>query len=174
MKKYVPLIRAFVATTLLICLLPLAQAQWSWKDKDGRRIFSDQPPPSGVPDKDIFQRPPGSRAAQTATASEAATSTPASTATTAGAPKISGKDAELEKKKKEADAKQAAKQKAEDAQIAAAKKDNCERAKRAQSTFDSGVRVATTNANGEREFMSDAARAAETKRLKDIMAKDCS
>ncbi|MEK9952912.1 MAG: DUF4124 domain-containing protein [Curvibacter sp.] len=32
------------------CLYALsASAQWQWLDKDGRRVFSDRPPPAEVP-----------------------------------------------------------------------------------------------------------------------------
>jgi hypothetical protein len=152
----------------------LAQAQWSWKDKDGSRVFSDQPPPPGVAEKDILKRPPGVRAPSVAAVSETTTSTPsASTSTTATAPKISGKDSELEKKKKEAEAQEAAKKKAEAEKTSAAQKENCERAKRAKTSFDSGVRISTTNAKGEREIMDEATRASESKRLQDIIASDC-
>ncbi len=174
MKKNASLIRAFFAAALIVCLLPLAQAQWSWKDKDGRRIFSDQPPPTNVPDKDILKRPAGARAPVATQTSEATPSTPSAlTSTTATAPKISGKDAELEKKKKEAEAKENAQKKAEDEKNAAAKKENCDRAKRAKVSFDSGIRISTTNDKGEREIMSDATRASESKRLQDIIASDC-
>jgi cytoskeletal protein RodZ len=174
MKKNASFFRWLTASVLLVCLVPLAHAQWSWKDKDGSRVFSDQPPPGSVPEKDILKRPPGARApaVQTAT-SEAAASTASSTATTATAPKISGKDSELEKKKKEAEAQEATKKKAEAEKTAAAQKDNCERAKRGKASFDSGQRISTANAQGEREVMSDAARAAESKRLQDIIASDC-
>ena len=44
----------------LVCALGLcsaAQAQWKWRDKDGRVTASDLPPPRDVADKDILQRP---------------------------------------------------------------------------------------------------------------------
>jgi hypothetical protein len=175
MKKNASFFRWLTASVLFVCLLPLAQAQWSWKDKDGRRVFSDQPPPTNVAEKDILKRPPGARAPAAAVVSETvASSTPSSaTSTTGTAPKISGKDSELEKKKKEAEAKEAAQKKADAEKTAAAKKDNCERAKRAKSSFDSGIRISTTNTQGEREIMSDTARAAETKRLQDIISTEC-
>jgi Domain of unknown function (DUF4124) len=175
MKKNASLLRWLTACVLLACTVPLAQAQWSWKDKDGSRVFSDQPPPGSVPEKDILKRPPGARAPAAAAVSETvASSTPSSaTSTTGTAPKISGKDSELEKKKKEAEAQEATKKKAEAEKTAAAQKDNCERAKRGKASFDSGQRISTANAQGEREVMSDAARAAESKRLQDIIASDC-
>jgi Domain of unknown function (DUF4124) len=173
MKKNASLFRHLFAAALLLCLLPLAHAQWSWKDKDGSRVFSDQPPPPSVPEKDILKRPPGARAPVAAVVSEATSSTPGSTSTTSTAPKLSGKDAELEKKKKEAEAKEAAQKKADAEKTAAAKKENCDRAKRAKASFDSGIRISTTNAQGEREIMNDTTRASETKRLQDIIASDC-
>jgi Domain of unknown function (DUF4124) len=164
-----------MAITFSFILLPLAHAQWAWVDKDGRKVFSDQPPPSQVPDKDILKRPGGMKApAVTASVSEATpTKASSSTSTTATAPKLTGKDAELEKKKKEAEAKEAAQKKSDAEKVSAAKKDNCERAKRAKASFDSGIRISTTNAQGEREVMSDATRATEIKRLQDIIASDC-
>jgi Domain of unknown function (DUF4124) len=175
MKKNVSLIRTALAAVIFLCLLPLAQAQWAWVDKDGRKVFSDQPPPSSVPDKDISKRPGGVRAGAPVIASEATASKSSSTtSTTATAAKPTGKDAELEKKKKEAEVKEAAQKKVDADKNAAAKKDNCERAKRSKASFDSGTRIATTNAQGEREIMNDANRAAETKRLQEIIASDCS
>jgi Domain of unknown function (DUF4124) len=178
MKKNASLPRTLCATALLVCLLPVAHAQWSWKDKDGSRVFSDQPPPPGVAEKDILKRPPGVRAPTSAATTDSPTASPsdpkANVAANAGAaPKISGKDAELEKKKKEEEAKQAAEKKANDEKNASAQKENCERAKRAKTTFDSGQRISTINAKGEREIMDEATRASEAKRLQDIVASDC-
>jgi hypothetical protein len=177
MNKNASLVRWLLASVLFVCLLPLAHAQWSWKDKDGRRIFSDQPPPTSVPDKDILKRPAGSRTPAALAASEATASTPSSATTTTATgavPKISGKDSELEKRKKEAEAKEVSQKKLEAEKVATARKDNCERAKRAKTSFDSGQRIATTNAQGEREIMSDSARASETKRLQDVISSECS
>ena len=173
MKINVSLLRSAFAGALLICLLPLAQAQWSWKDASGSRVFSDQQPPLNVPEKDILKRPPGSRTPAAQQTSEATASTTATTSTTATAPKISGKDSELDKKKKESDAKEAAAKKAEADKNAAAQKDNCERAKRTKASFDSGTRISTTNAKGEREIMDEKTRGSEVKRLQEIIAKDC-
>ena len=89
------------------------------------------------------------------------------------APKPPAKDEQLEARKRQAEAAEEAKRKAEDLRIAQLRADNCERAKRAKATLDSGVRIATTNAKGEREIMDDNARNAETKRLNEIAQKDC-
>ncbi len=166
--------RSSLAAICLLTIASLAQAQWAWKGNDGRMVFSDQPPPAGVADKDISRRPPGSRASIAAAEPVISSASTGVTSTTATAPKPSGKDPELEKRKKEAQAKEATAKKAEEEKVSAAKSDNCERAKRAKASFDSGARVATTNAKGEREIMSEAQRAEETKRLQGIIASDCS
>ena len=36
-----------------------ATAQWQWVDKDGRKVFSDTPPPSDIPESKILRRPRG-------------------------------------------------------------------------------------------------------------------
>ncbi len=168
-------LRALLAASLGLGLLPSSQAQWSWRDSNGSRIFSDQPPPASVPEKDILKRPGPSRAAALPSTPEPTTSaSTAPSATSATAPKLTTKDPELEKRKQEAQSKEAAAKKAEQEKQAANKRENCERAKRAKATFDSGVRISTTNANGEREIMGDAARAAETKRLQDVINSSCS
>jgi hypothetical protein len=177
---------ALIKTASLLLALGLgmasaAHAQWGWTDKDGRRIFSDQGPSSDVPDKSIFKRPAGSRAAVPVKAAEttdsAGTEAAAGPAATpAGAKpalKVSGKDPELEKKKKEAEAAETAKKKAEADKITAQKAENCELAKRSKTGLASGTRIATVNAKGEREIMSDTDRAVEIKRMDDMIASSC-
>jgi Domain of unknown function (DUF4124) len=176
-RSFAPSLRSFFVAACLLAVAALAQAQWAWKGNDGRMVFSDQAPPQGVADKDITRRPAGSRAAAAANGltDPTATNTAANnTGTTATAPKLSSKDPELEKRRKEAQAKEAAAKKADEEKNAAAKKDNCERAKRAKASVDSGARLTTTDAKGEREFISEAKRAEEAKRLQSIIASDCS
>jgi len=144
-----------------------ASAQYQWIDKDGRRIFSDQAPPADVPLKNILAQPRGEHIGEVAAPAEQASAP----APVSSAP--SGVDKSLEDKKKQAEAAEAAKKKAEQDKIAAQKADNCKRAMNAKATLDSGVRVARTNAKGEREFLNDKERASETKRLQEIIASDC-
>lgn len=155
-------------------------AQWVWVDSSGNKVFSDTAPPPGTPEKSILRTPGAVR--QTGPAIPAPTGTdPAAAgqpaAQSAEVPKVTGRDEQLEAKKKQAE-KQAqeaaqAKKKAEDDRIAAARAGNCERAKRAKATLDSGVRIATTNAKGEREIMDDKARAAELQRIDGVIRSDC-
>ncbi|MES2878339.1 MAG: DUF4124 domain-containing protein [Pseudomonadota bacterium] len=157
------------------CLVSLAaSAQWQWIDKDGRKVFSDRAPPGDISDKNILKRP-GARATSASVTAEPAAITAAAPAPqeTASAPKLSGVDKELAEKKKKAEEAEAAKRKAEEEKILKAKIENCARAKQAKTSFDSGMRIARTNAQGEREVMDDAARAAEVKRIQAVIDSDC-
>lgn len=161
---------ALAACATLAC--GSAVAQWLWIDSAGNKVFSDTAPPPGTPDKNILRKP-GARAEvklpEAPAAAEAAASAPA--------PKAPGKDDQLEAKKKlaekQAEEAAAAKKKAESEQYAKARAENCERAKKAKATLDSGIRIATTNAKGEREFLDDKARAAEVKRAEDLIRTEC-
>lgn len=160
---------ALICAAVLGALLAVpAQAQWKWRDKNGQTQYSDLPPPPGIAETDILQRPNANQ--RLAPAAAAAASSGASGAPTL-APK--GSDPELEAKRRKAEQDVAAKKKAEDEKVAIAKADNCLRAKAQLRTLDSGERIARTNDKGEREIMDDTARASEAKRTRDIISADC-
>lgn len=138
-----------------------ASAQWQWVDKDGRKVFSDRPPPQDIPEKSILKQPRLN--VQPRPAAE-----PASAAQ-AGA----GKDKQLEENKAKAEAAEAAQKKAEEERAAKARADNCERAKQAKARLAPGQLVGHVNASGERSFMDDATREAELRRAEDMIASDC-
>ena len=157
-----------------------ASAQWQWVGKDGRRVFSDRPPPAEIADKDILKRPPGAaRSAEvsvpvTTNVDAGAAARPASAPVSkASAPKLSGKDTELEARKKKADDEEAAKKKADEEKTAKVKSENCERAKTGLATLQSGVRMSAVNAKGEREVFDDAKRASESKRAQEVIDASC-
>ena len=162
-----------------VCVLPLAaSAQWQWVDKDGKKVFSDQAPPTDVPDKNIVRRPgaPSARPAfapAPADPAAAGSEPPRPPASAASAARPSGVDKELEDKARKAEEAEKAKQAAEAQKVAKAKADNCNRARQGKATFDSGIRVARLNAQGEREVMDDKARAVEQQRLQGIIDSDC-
>jgi len=158
---------AVLAAALLA--LP-AEAQWKWRDKGGHVQYSDLPPPPGTPDQDILGRPTPS-ARRTMQILPVAASSASAAASGALAPRTT--DPELEAKRKKAEADAAAKNKAEEQRIAAARAENCSRAKAQLTTLESGIRLARSNANGEREFLDDKQRADETRRTKDVIASDC-
>jgi hypothetical protein len=161
---------ALVAASLVS--LP-AEAQWKWRDKGGHVQYSDLPPPAGTPDQDILGRPSASASRR---AVPSATPAPATSAALAGAPASAPRtgDPELEAKRKKAEADAAAKTKADQERYAAAKADNCNRARAQMATLKSGIRLAQTNVKtGEREFLDDKQRADETRRTEEVIASDC-
>ncbi|MDO9481191.1 MAG: DUF4124 domain-containing protein [Hydrogenophaga sp.] len=159
--------------TGLVCSSVLAQ--WQWVDETGRKVFSDTAPPISVPDTSILKRPGLHTNTNAAGTNTPATGTDAAAPLDTGAaPKLSGRDEQLETRKKQAEEAEQAKKKADEERQAKVRAENCERAKRAKSTLDSGIRIATTNAKGEREILDDAGRATEAKRLQDIIRSECS
>lgn len=166
-------LRSLAALVVTAAMAAPALAQWQWIDNTGRKVFSDTAPPASIPDKNILKRPgttaPMATAPAPAPAAPAANGGPAAPA----APAAPGVDKELEARKKEAEAAEEAKKKQEAERVARARADNCERAKRGKATLDTGQRVATTNAKGEREIMDDARRASEAQRLQQIIDSDC-
>lgn len=169
----------FMAAACLVSMA--ASAQWQWTDSKGRHVFSDRAPPVDVLDKNILKRPKGWGILTSTTPATAVTTetTAASVATasvpqeSASAPKLSGVDKALIEKKKQAEAAEIANRLAEEEKYLKAKIENCARAKQAQVSFDSGMRMAQINEKGEREIMDEAARASERRRIQSIINSDC-
>lgn len=162
--RWTHLLAAVLSLTLLCTA---AQAQWTWRDKDGRVTASDLPPPRDIPEKDIISRPaPRATPARNAPAADAAAS--AATATRA-APV----DRELEARKKAADAEKAAQAKAEESLQAQRRGENCRRARAQITALENGQRMARVNDKGEREVLDDKGRAEELRRARDIVTSDC-
>jgi type IV secretory pathway VirB10-like protein len=165
-----------VLFSLLSCS---AMAQWAWTDEEGRPIFSDRAPSTSVPEKRIFKRPAPPRVNPTPepAPNEAAVAAHVKAASAAlpaaSTPQSAGLDKELAERKKKAEQAQAEQRKFEEERLSKLKADNCERARQAQRTLESGVRMVRTNARGEREILDDADRAVEAKRLQGIVATDC-
>ena len=165
---------------IILGLLPLgASAQWAWTDKDGRKVFSDRAPPAGVPDKSIFKRPgsvarlPSQDLTLNAAPGEPTTKAAPLTPQDGSKPGATGVDKDLAERKKKEEQAQAAVRKAEEERVKKAKADNCQRAKQAQKSLDSGLRIGSINSQGEREIMDDTARAAEAKRIQSVVDGDC-
>ncbi len=142
-------------------------AQWQWVDKDGRKVFSDRPPPSDVPDKNIINQP-NSRLKTTGDA-PVMTAVPALITSKPG----EGIDKSLMEKKAQAEASEASKRKAEEERIARTKADNCTRALQAKAGVDSGTRLSRINEKGEREFYDEMARAVESQRIQSTIDANC-
>lgn len=145
----------------LACLLSVAaSAHWTWVDKDGRKVFSDRPPPLEIPEKDILERPP-------------VVSSAPPPRSAASAPRLSGVDKELTDKKKKAEEAETGKRKGEEEKIQKARAENCVRAKRAKTGFESGRPMTRSNEKGEPELIDAATRSAELARIEAIIESDC-
>lgn len=147
----------------------MAAAQWKWRDASGRIQYSDLPPPSSVPERNVLQRPrPAAIVAppppEGAASAALAASVPAADSTV---------DPALEAKRKQAEQEEAAKRQAEEQRVAQVRQQNCERARANLRTMESGQRLARINEKGEREIIDDAARARETAQARQAIASEC-
>jgi hypothetical protein len=158
------LLAAVLAFAALVTALP-AQAQWKWRDKDGRITVSDRPPPREVPEKDILSKP--NLPARAAT--PAAATTPAAAAS---APPTA-LEREVQARKRAAEEEKAAKARAEEERNATRRAENCRQARNQLTALESGQRIARTNDKGEREVLDDQGRAQETQRAREVIASDC-
>lgn len=163
-----------VAMMALACLASASTAwsQWQWRDSRGQRIFSDTPPPAAVAEKDILQRPKGTPAPSAANPDVA----PASAATPAKPP-APAPDAQLEQRKLQLEKAEADKRKAEEKaaeeKAAKARAINCDNARKNKITIESGVRVTTTNAKGEAEYLDETGRAAQLRQANQMIQENC-
>jgi hypothetical protein len=155
-----------VGFSLCVAVLPAA-AQWKWKDARGQTVISDTPPPREIPERDVLQKP--SLVLQRSSAAP----TPVASAPAADTVAKAKVDPELEARRKKAETEQQEKQKAEDAKFAAARAENCQRARSHMSTLESGIRLSRTNESGEREILDDKQRADEMQRTRQIIASEC-
>lgn len=178
----------FLLAVLTATSASTALAQWQWKDASGRRVFSDTAPPPSVSERDILKRP-GQRATADPAAAEpsatvsgtppaAASGAPQPTPTTApAASPVPKSDGALDEKKKQLEKAEAdkvlAEKKAIEAKNAKIRADNCESARRSQAALDSGIRVTTNNAKGEVEFLDEAGRAAQRRKMQDVIRENC-
>ena len=141
--------RIALAAALAIALSPAAFAQlYKYVDKDGKTVYTDQPPPNAEskPVRVQSSPPPPAKSALE-------------------------KDKELDKGRKEAAEKskkseQAAKREADNEQRCADARSNYE-------LFDSGGRVAKRNAQGERVFLEQNEIDAEKQKARAVMDEAC-
>jgi hypothetical protein len=135
-----------------LALAPLASAQlYKHVDKDGRTVYSDQPPANAN--------------AKQINIPKSVTDVPS------GAKSYVAQDKESQKKRKEAEAKAA---KAGDpAKKAQEDEQRCAQAKSAHQTFVDGGRMFKYNEKGERVFLGDAEMDSERERTRREMEAAC-
>lgn len=160
MSSYRSVFKTLGTGFALIMLAGGAGAQYQWKDENGRMVFSDQGPPSHIDPSRVIRTVPG----RTASGANHAVNT-APPAVSAAAENLPNPGARESLADKELDAKRKAKEKAdaerkkkEEADQTAKLARACEEMRAELRTLESGMRAATVNAQGEREFLSDADR----------------
>ncbi|MES2740867.1 MAG: DUF4124 domain-containing protein [Pseudomonadota bacterium] len=158
-----------LAGAALFAVAALAHAQYVWVDEKGIKQFSDQPPPPSVPLKRILKAPGELKKAieqQSAAGAEAdgEAVAPADAGKSKAPPSLAERNADYNKRK--ADAAEKEKKTAEETKRKEANARNCDEMRRAQRTLESGERITRTDKNGERNYMGDDERAAETARNK--------
>jgi hypothetical protein len=140
---------------VMLAFAAMASAQmYRWVDKDGRVHYTATPPPPGTKARTLR-----SPAAPAAAADDAAKDAGAKDARKGP---LTPAEQEQEFRKRQLEAQKAREKEALAAKDAEAKQENCARAREALRTIESGQRISRTNAQGERYYLDDDARASET------------
>jgi len=158
--------RIAAITTFMVLALVASGAQAQvlcWTTKDGKRQCGDTPPPG------VKATPIGSQAVPPAPAPAAAPAAPgASAAPGAAAKKPAAKPAaDPAEAQKAAEKEKLAKEQAEQ------KQQNCESARNALRSLESGQRISRVGQDGERYFLDEQQIAQETERARQVVAKNC-
>jgi hypothetical protein len=169
----IPAERIRHAGCLLTCVLLAAPAaaQWAWRDENGRLVFSDRPPPAGVKAEHIVRQPAAQPAPPPVTGDADGAKAGAKGEPKAGSKTIA--DRELEFRKRQQERADAERKQAEEQAQAARKAQDCERARGYLRSLEEGQRIARTDAQGNREILDDAQRAAEIQRMREVVARSC-
>ncbi len=154
-----------------------ASAQWKWRDAAGQITVSDLPPPKGIPDKDVLERPAPSsvrRPPPPTPTTAPGIAAPGAAASAAGAgPGRTALEAEVDARRRAAERDAAERTKADEKRLAEQRAENCARARSQIAALESGQRIARFSDKGEREVLDDDARAQELRRVREIAAADC-
>lgn len=156
--------RLLVALALSAIAASALAQQYKWKDSKGRTQYGDIPPPGvkAIPLKATFAPAPVAAPAAAAKDAKAAPRGPLTPA-----------EKEAEFRKRQLEARKAQEKEQQLAKDAAAKKENCARAREAQRTLESGQRIVRIDAQGERHFLGDAERAQQVAQARDAVASSC-
>ena len=165
---------ALILTLVAAVYASGAAAQWAWKEENGRVVYSDRPPPPNVKIQ-ILRQPAGPAPAPSSESQPAASGDAAKAGADKGAsnaPKtFAERDMEFRKRQQErADNERKAQ---EEQNKSAAKAADCERSRGYLKSLEDGVRIAKTDAAGNREYLDDAQRAAETERARKLVDASC-
>lgn len=157
-----------------------SEAQWAWKDGNGRTVYSDRPPPPDIKPGSIVRQPSTQTLANPAPASgpldDAGKPSDAKSSDAKSAPNApkTVAEREMEFRKRQQERADSDKKAAEEQTKSAAKSADCERARGYMRGLEDGVRIQRTDAAGNREYLDDAQRAAEIERTRKVIQSACS
>ena len=150
--------RVFLVLAALAFAAAASAQTYKWVDKDGKTRYGDTPPP-GVKATPI--RGPSGPAA------------PAATESKKGASKDKPLSPEAAFRKRQEDQKEADEKASKERAEADVRRQNCESARANLRQLESGQRMSTVNASGERVFIDDNERAAQTQRAQKAVSEFC-
>ena len=172
MNNRLTAVLAALAGTLVLC--SSAQAQWQWRDANGRMVISDQAPPPEVPERSIIKGP-GFRpldAAQVKELTQQKNSTGDRRPAAPNTPSMADREKDFQKRQQEAadTAKKAADSAAKSAETQAL----CSRMRGSLVALENGRRIMQTDESGESRVMEDQQREEESNRLRKQISEQCS
>jgi len=146
-----------IALLALVCIAAPAQAQlYKWTDANGRVQYSDRKPADGKEAKPV-RNTVSSVGSQSGGAS--------------GSKSLAEQNKEFDKRRQElAEGQQKQQQTAAEQKRNA---ENCEAARRNLAALQSGQRIARYDLKGEKSYMDDSQRAAETERSRQQVEQSC-
>jgi hypothetical protein len=152
---------AIVVSLAVLSIGDAAAQQYKWTDRDGKVQYGDVPPPgaNATPLK-------GPRTAPAAPAADAA-------AKDASKGPLTPAEQEAEYRKRQLEAQKGREKEERATQEAQIKRDNCAGAREQLRVLESGQRYARTDAKGERYYVDDDQRAAETARARKSVGEWC-
>ncbi|MFN7645529.1 MAG: DUF4124 domain-containing protein [Burkholderiales bacterium] len=158
MRRLLPL-RHLLLILVALVVAPDASAQYKWRDENGRLVYSDQPPPTSIPQDAVLQAP-GLRPSAERSPGTTGDGAKTSGAGTGSAGVTSAADRELEFRKRRMERTESERKAAEETAKIRQAATACEETRAALRTLESGMRLSRVNESGEREVLDDAQRAA--------------
>lgn len=178
------LVFGLVTTSLLLPGLASAQL-YQWRDANGRVVFSDLPPPPGIPPGNIIKSPKArstptpsaapapagvTAGAAGATQATATASAPGAAAAAKAGGQKSVAEREADYKKRQADADEKSKKDSETAANESRREEQCRGMRQSMAALEGGQRIRRFNDKGEPYFVEDAERACDTEKMRRDMA----
>jgi hypothetical protein len=155
---------------VLVCVLSLAFAAgaaaqaYRWVDKDGRVRYGDMPPPG------VKATPLGLPQGGGVNVAPAA---PDAAAKGASKGPLTPAEQEKEYRKRQAEGQKSREKEEKEQRDAAAKQENCARARETLAALESGQRVVRTRPDGERYYLEDSQRDAEIEQARQSVNSWC-